>query len=103
MLIGRWLVASGFLLPAFVLGLFSVLSFLLEPKESEWVAYLGGFSFIASLALSLVLLLVGSGLSVARVVRAREGVTKTDYLFLALGVNGALFLLVAAAVIFHRT
>lgn len=95
--VGKWLVAAGLAVPVL-----AIVSPLVVPGAKEWPLVFG-LLWVGALFVSLPLILTGAGLCTADVITKKADATKTDYIFLAIGVNGALLLLVLTAVVLVRT
>ena len=95
--LGKWLVGAGIAVPAL-----AIVSALVVPDAKEWPLVFG-LLWAGALFVSLPLILTGAGLCTAHVITNKADATKTDYIFLAIGVNGALLLLVLTGVILVRT
>ena len=95
--LGKWLVSAGLVVPAL-----AIVSPLVVPGAKEWPLVFG-LLWAGALCVSLPLILTGAGLCTAHVVTKKVEATRSDYIFLAIGVNGALLLLVLTAVALVRT
>lgn len=96
-LIGRWLVGAGIAIPTL-----AIISAAVLPGAKEWPLVFG-FLWLGAVLISLPLTLAGAGLCTAHVIARKRDATKTDYVFLAVGLNGVLLLLVFAGLILVRT